>query len=260
MSGLNPGQQVILQSSTGEILTVSSNGSFAFQYPIAVGSTYSVSIKNQPAAEACALTSGSGVIASGNVNSVTITCSAITYPFAFNPSNGHFYQFVRIDASYTYAAMQSLASASTYLGYVGHLATVTSDSENAFLFSAIQSNPLATGNYWFISGSNALDPSTWIITDGPESGTVISLANLVGLPTSVLYAGDAGTIPQITPSSSYSNWWTGEPNNYYGAKPENYIILNWGPNGQWNNVGSPTSPYDSIPNQLGMIVEYEAQW
>jgi hypothetical protein len=70
---------VVLQDNGGNDLPVSANGAFTFTAPVASGGPYAVTVKTQPAGQACVVANGSGVVASANVTSVTVTCSANTF-------------------------------------------------------------------------------------------------------------------------------------------------------------------------------------
>ncbi len=94
-------------------------------------------------------------------------------------STGHFYEFVA--ASLTWNEAKTAASAKTYYGLQGYLATVTSAEENTFIM-----NKISTSGQPWLGGSDNATEGTWLWVTGPESGS----------------------------SFSYSNWKsTGEPNN-----------------------------------------------
>jgi len=76
VSGLS-GTGLVLQDNSGNNLSVSTNGSFTFTTAIANGGAYRVTVFSQPSspAQTCGVTSGSGVVTSGNVMSVQVTCT-----------------------------------------------------------------------------------------------------------------------------------------------------------------------------------------
>jgi len=79
--GLAPGDTVGLQAN-GESLSIGSNGSFAFATPLPVGTSYAVTVSaspSSPAAETCVVANGTGIIASSNVSTVTVTCTVLTF-------------------------------------------------------------------------------------------------------------------------------------------------------------------------------------
>jgi hypothetical protein len=250
VSGLNAGQQLTLQSGTGEILTVSVNGPFQFVYPVASGKAYSVTAHAQPADEICIVTGGIGQTDVNSASAVSVACDVIANPYFYNAVNGHIYKFVTVDAASSYTKIQSEANGASYLGYRGHLVAVTSESENEFLYGIISSGSVPASLDWYVSGSNAANLNQWIITDGPQAGQTISNADLSGFPAAVVGEGYVGIVPQITPSGSYSNWSIQEPNFY---RSENWLILGDYPSGFWNN-GAQFSPHG------GYIIEFETPW
>jgi len=72
---------VTLQNNGGDDLAVTSNGSFAFSTSLPSGSTYSVTVKTQPAtpSQTCAVASGAGTVGNANITSVAITCTTNVY-------------------------------------------------------------------------------------------------------------------------------------------------------------------------------------
>ncbi len=76
VSGL-AGTGLALQDNGGNNLAVAANGPFTFSTPIATGAAYAVTVLTQPAgpAQTCAVSSGSGTVASANVTSVAVSCT-----------------------------------------------------------------------------------------------------------------------------------------------------------------------------------------
>jgi hypothetical protein len=69
---------VVLQNGAGASLTVTANGQFSFAVPIAVGSSYAVTVQTQPAGQTCTVSNGSGTAGSTNVTDVAVACVANT--------------------------------------------------------------------------------------------------------------------------------------------------------------------------------------
>lgn len=137
--------------------------------------------------------------------------------------NGHWYEFVGFGAapaSWGTARVDSLAR--KHLGQRGYLATVTSAGENAFLVSVSR-------QAGYLGASDAAAEGHWTWADGPEAGQVFSVGRVVQ-------------------PGGYANWNLFEPNNCCGG--ENYLQLNYGIRGGWNDISSP--------NRLtsGYFVEY----
>ena len=81
VNGLS-GAGLVLQNEGGETITVGASGSFTFPTPVASGKPYAVTVKTQPTgpSQTCSVSSGSGVVDSGPVTSVVVTCSSTTFP------------------------------------------------------------------------------------------------------------------------------------------------------------------------------------
>src|SRR5450432_59655 len=75
------GTGLVLQNNAGDDLSVTTSGVFAFATPVHGGDAFAVTIKTQPAApvQTCVVSQGSGTAATGNVTTVTVTCSTNTY-------------------------------------------------------------------------------------------------------------------------------------------------------------------------------------
>ncbi len=75
VTGLAPGASVVLQNNGGADLAVNADGAFTFATPVSSGGAYAVTVLTQPAAQNCAVTSGSGTV-TANVSNVTVTCTS----------------------------------------------------------------------------------------------------------------------------------------------------------------------------------------
>ena len=135
-------------------------------------------------------------------------------------STGHFYEFVGATDAFNTASVN--ASAKTYYGLQGYLATITSADENTFIKDKIPSNI----EWSWIGGSDNELENTWKWITGPETDTIF--------------------YDQATKESfGYTNWYTAnsEPNN---VNDEDYLAINR--NGAWGD-GDQT-------NGFSYIVEY----
>ena len=63
-----------LENNGGDPLSVSANGTFTFDSPLAQGASYSVTVTTEPTGQVCSVANGSGVVGSGNVTNVSVTC------------------------------------------------------------------------------------------------------------------------------------------------------------------------------------------
>jgi hypothetical protein len=66
---------VILQNNAADDLTLTANGSFAFDTELDDDDSYAVTVKTQPAGQTCTVTSGNGTINSANVTTVNVACA-----------------------------------------------------------------------------------------------------------------------------------------------------------------------------------------
>jgi hypothetical protein len=80
VSGL-AGGGLVLQDNSGDDLTISGNGSFAFATALASGAGYGVTVKTQPTTpwQTCIVTGGSGTVGAANVTGVAVSCTTNSY-------------------------------------------------------------------------------------------------------------------------------------------------------------------------------------
>jgi YVTN family beta-propeller protein len=71
------GTGLVLQDNSGDNLTISGNGSFAFSSGIDQGGAYSVTVLSQPSdpAQTCVVHNGSGTIGTADIDNVIVSCS-----------------------------------------------------------------------------------------------------------------------------------------------------------------------------------------
>ncbi len=155
---------------------------------------------------------------------LTMATSAMATPTEWS-SNGHWYELVAAPRT-SWITANALANLSSWQDTSGHLATITSAEENAFVFSVV-----GEGWYW-LGGHQA------VATD------VVDGWNWVNGET-----------------WNYTNWVSGEPNNlfYQGYGFENALIL-FG-DGQWNDSPDGWNKYSNERNPGsyggGYVVEYD---
>ena len=74
---------VVFQNNGKDDLTVGTTGPFTgpftFSTPLEAGSTYTVTVKTQPAGQTCSIVKGTGVIPGADVDTVSVTCSQFAY-------------------------------------------------------------------------------------------------------------------------------------------------------------------------------------
>ncbi|RKN78321.1 hypothetical protein D7Z94_19000 [Ulvibacterium marinum] len=147
----------------------------------------------------------------------------------FLPSTAHYYEYVP-DLGITWTDANTAASARTYFGLQGYLATLTSQEEADF------SGSQAVGVGW-IGGSDAATEGVWQWVTGPEAGTVF-------------WNGTAGG---STPNFAF--WNTGEPNQSGNEDYAHITHPNVNPNGSWNDLSNTGAASGNYQPQ-GYVVEY----
>ena len=158
----------------------------------------------------------------GSANTTSRSISFSIAPGAYRQANGHFYEFVS-QQGITWTDAKAAADAQSIFGLKGYLATLTSQAENDFAFSKVQS-------VGWIGASDAAVEGEWRWADGPENGQLF----FQGL-------GD-GTGSAV--NGGYNNWANGEPNN---AGDEDYA--HFLSSGEWNDYANNTVVQ-------GYVVEY----
>jgi hypothetical protein len=70
---------VILQNNAGDDLTLTVDGTFAFETPVLSGASYAVTIVSQPAGDSCSISGAAGTVGGADVQSIAINCAAGQY-------------------------------------------------------------------------------------------------------------------------------------------------------------------------------------
>ncbi|MFC1706760.1 fibronectin type III domain-containing protein, partial [Planctomycetota bacterium] len=144
----------------------------------------------------------------------------------------NFYAFVPTTYSQRLDA-KAAAATLVLFGQPGHLATVTSDAESAFLAS------IYGGKGW-LGGGDTAEEGTWRWDTGPEAGLTFWIG------------GTSGGVGQ----TGYANWDTGQPDNSHN---EDHLHVH-GAHGRWNDASSVSMGYyvefetGAIPNVTYEVV------
>ncbi len=151
----------------------------------------------------------------------------------FLPNMGHYYEFVS-SPGITWTDANTAASARTYFGLQGYLATLTNQEEADF------SGAQASGFGW-IGASDAAVEGEWRWVTGPEAGTLFWDGTYSG--TEVTFANWNGSEP--------NDWGSGED---YAHIADPSVIRGSGVLGSWNDLSNNGGggPYAS----KGYVVEY----
>lgn len=160
----------------------------------------------------------------GTAGNIQVSVSATVNPagFFYNPTNGHFYRPVSTGA--TYANALALSAQQTFKGQTGYLVTITSNDEDLFIF-----NNVPQANVWFALDDRAVE-GRWVISAGPEAGTLLNIGNYNANPQ----------------PNTYRNWAGGEPNDWGGS--EDAAVTKWGGQFNWNDL--------SVANMNPYVVEF----
>jgi len=154
--------------------------------------------------------------AAGGTGTFTIT----EIPPTQDPVGGHNYLAVK-QPNITWDAAQAIAAGSTWSGQPGHLATLTDQAENDFVYA------LADVHWFWVGGyQDVNDPA---------------------------YSEPLGAWKWVTGETwSYANWYAGEPNNTGAHGDENYLELLTAAGGfadAWNDA-------HPLEHPAGYVVEY----
>lgn len=136
----------------------------------------------------------------------------------YSEETGNFYQYV--SAAGDYATALAGATSATINGVTGHLATITSQDENAFI------TDIVGANFAWIDGSDAAVEGTFTWTAGPDAG--------------IQFWNDVG---------NYENWYDNAPTTNSGAN-DHVTFLGTDFNGQWHVFADTRSQ--------GYVIEWEA--
>ena len=184
------------------------------------------------------------VIRGVEFRSTTATCYALQRRITFvagsvfyNPLTDHFYEYVSGNISWTNS--YTAASAKSYFGRAGYLATMMSEAENNFIWKLMANDAWmgASDDYGYINtakgstvyANQLAAEGKWHWVTGPEKGQNFSNGNT---PSTTLVSG------------MYHKWAGGEPNGTSEAFGQFYSSNN----GQWNDLANSNLP--------GYICEY----
>ncbi len=154
---------------------------------------------------------------------IVLALTTPTHAQTLNPENGHYYDIVSAHGI-TWNDANTAASSSSYLGLMGHLATITSANEESFVVSLITNG----GEYWLGGYQN------------PITETVATAG--------WTWVNNEGSFPGTDSSSPFAIWNPSEPNDFYGPGSEQYLALT--PTG-WNDEGN-------LADINGYVLEYES--
>jgi len=149
--------------------------------------------------------------------------------------NGHYYDIIRVPAGISWTAANTAATSAN-----GHLATITSAAEGLFVYTNLVDNSI----YWNQEpGGSDLGP--WLGAYQASDNGGQASANWVWV------TGEPW---------SYTNWHSGEPNNFTGLL-ENFLSYKCAPtatcrSAQWNDLPDNVSAFGTAV--LAYVIEWDA--
>ena len=162
--------------------------------------------------------------------------------YDYNSENGHYYLTVKTPTTWT-DALEQAESAPTYMGLHPYLVTITSQQEQDFVYSLINTNCWmgGTDDDAYASQYNGGEPTFgpenhfkfyWV--SGPEKGQLITEGKF----------GNASS--HVSPG--YANWYTAsqEPNNNWLGNIEKYLLFYAAYGGKWNDLGDHGRPVGNV--------------
>lgn len=157
--------------------------------------------------------------ASAVVASLLTLGSASSYGQIYDPANGHYYEVFQAPGI-PWINAESDALSLFYMGLEGHLATITSASEDSYVGAAVSA--AGPGEFWL----------------GGYQNPITELVATAGWT----WVNGEGTFPGVNGApgfdNNYSNWNPGEPNDAYGPGSEQYLGINLGNVGGFNDEGN----------------------
>lgn len=187
---LGPGVGSLGVVSGGTLTTTGTIGSISYLYEpdkrlFSLTSSTATGADFTQVLKLVAYSRGTGAI--GVIQTVSVSLGIPLY----SPDTGHYYEFVNTPLSWDNA--KTAASAKSFLGLNGYLATVTSQAENAFLFDRFNQNGWGGGSSFATPSGTTGANRIWKWETGPESGQTFWNGAAV--------------------AGQYANWPSGQPSN-----------------------------------------------
>ncbi len=237
----DPSESLLVSVSTtiGSLSMSETSGlSLSFGYSTFSGSSFSFTGDQADVQNGLASLSLSDSGTTGTA-AVTVNVTANAAGLAYLPSTGHYYEYVP-DSNVLWTTAETDATALSFDGQPGYLASIPNATVNSFIEAHIQN----ASNVW--AGGMSVDyPSgydgnsgiqrVWSWQGGPLAGTIFTECTLV-----------SGSCVHTNDSGDYYDWNSGEPNNsgYASGTPgsgEHYLEINYLGEGIWNDIPNSTT-------------------
>ncbi|WP_147456036.1 hypothetical protein [Leptospira stimsonii] len=204
VTGLN-GTGLVLKNNGTDPTSITADGSFEFSTAIASGSTYTVTVSQNPTSlsQVCSVTNGSGLVSGANVTNVAVSCSTSSFGIGISVSglsgtgltlknNGTDDLAVNSNTTYTFASpissggtynvtvSQNPSSPTQTCSVTGGSGSVTSSaisgisvscSTNSYTINGSASNVIGSG---LVLKNNGTDPISITADGGFSFGTPVA--------------------------------------------------------------------------------------
>lgn len=181
---------------------------------------------------------------------VSVTVNAYDPSVSYNPTNGHYYEFVNTPVSWADASTG--AASRQKFDMTGYLATITSQSENDFIASKVNAPSV-----WIGASDDAVE-GEWRWMTGPEAGTQFWQGAAAGTTVSGSFAAWAASEPNSSGNCGLTNWgsplgrWDDQPCN--GSNLKSYLVEYGPPSGTVQAVSRAITASVAAPATLTVQV------
>ena len=182
---------VVLQDNGGDDLSVSANGSFTFNIPVADGTGYDVTVRTNPSGQSCTVSSGSGTVAAANVTNVAVSCTA-------NSSGSATDDFNRADGGLgpNWTAMSDGAMAISSQAVIGTVGTTTGEIRTGETYPGDQYSQVEVTSTQ-LTGGQWIGPAVRVQNGGQNCYLGIYYWNS-GSPELMLFERNAGNWTELS--------------------------------------------------------------
>lgn len=146
ISGLTGSGLVLTDANAGSDTISSGTSSFTLPTALTSSASYSVSVQTQPTGQTCAVSNGSGTVASANITNISVTCNALSTP-ALSVTNS--------PQTYTGSAIAAAVNCSSGGAVSNVLYNGSSTVPSAAGTYAIMADCAASGSYSAVTGGSA---------------------------------------------------------------------------------------------------------
>lgn len=175
VKGLPTPGSVVLQDNLADNLTVSANGSFTFATSVVQGHPYSVTVLTNPTGYYCAVSMGSGIVSTGNVTGVLITCYSGSAGGCGRFSTGYMGAWSTVSAAFPVGFLGGMGmsgyvpAGGTDTTYLSYNSSFTSYATGTDAYTALTDSPVSFPSYgstaWFAGALWAVASSSVIRYD-----------------------------------------------------------------------------------------------